>query len=428
ASVTNPAQPKAEPKVKFLSDNPDSGYAWLERKQCQAYQGSGLWPITTADALISLLSRLPQRLNRPAPEETVKGLRIDETILPTRCEDLPSYWLMTSVAADIAAATKNEQAALQLIWGTLPVPGVYAEAQQYNNDQIVVMNQDVFPFLYKSTLIVDRTIDIRETEEGLEFDFSEAEFKRRIKQYPELVDDFARLMIALARQEDLPDMAPASDAERPLILRQVTAMQRFIIAHEFGHVISGHTGYGYRLLVLPQPGATFLVTAQGWDNELKADEVGLRLADIVYDKQKFSKTDDQLAFRVLASYSPALFLEIADALDDLILCGGSNEGSGRSLLESDQVKIVFDIASKRARKMSFSPSREEAVILGRRFNDHPPGWLRSRLIIDQGDTLWLDQNHAEQEVQFAKALIRNARSLSTLAESRMRAAFQEKTE
>lgn len=414
------AQPAVASEQHYPSDVPGSGYEWLESEQKIAWGGRCQTISEQRNLLLrnSWLFGTGQFL-----EKLFDSPEFKSTVFPTRCEEIITYLRMNSLAAEIghAAETTAGRSFSKINWGTLPVFEVMATARQVGSDYMVVMNRQLFQFAANMLLNIDRTLLIEQRGANLRFSFGEEDFDKALRISPGLVSEWAYLIVGFRSVTGigLPVLGPkrATNLEAPLVERQLRAIERFVVGHEFGHLIRGHTDRGAKLIgVQLLNGAIRRIPSLGrdWLQELQADVSGEDLASAAARGDKSASPDWEPMFSVLQEYAPALFLFMFDALEDVNLCDGSGKGSGISIPEQDQQRVedwAFELLD--AGKNLVVPD-SVAGILGCRQSSHPPAWLRSRLSTRRADMkmarLGISMN--DTNVLLAKAIIANARKVA----------------
>jgi hypothetical protein len=382
-----------EPSVasKYLSDIPGSGYAWLAEQQKLAYGPQSRAPLTAKQLKARLMSEMPERKLWQDAVRAIESEGIDKVIMPTPYEDFASYFVTNWLSELIwkAASSQAGNAIQKIQWGTLPIPEVNASAQRIGGDYVVVLNRHLFPFLYGLVLIVDRTVSIRVAGDHAEMSYDDEAFAKAIARAPWLVTQFAGHIAAFANSKGWPGLTYADNIEQYLVITQVLSAERFVIGHEFGHIVAGDADQGTRLLNLPKMnGGTFQLLGVGrdWNQELRADVAGQKLAldtrSITGDSSQSNETALLAAFE---AYAPALFLELADSLEDAILCAGSGEGSGRALAGDVQEHFVSIVRTHLDSGRAITLLDADAAILGCRESSHPPAWLRRILAEKRAD-------------------------------------------
>jgi len=413
------AEEAAHKDVEYLSDAVGSGYEWLEQQQRKAF-GDKCRPTTMAE-LFAVANRLPRRDDTQTPEELFRSLGFDRIALPTRCEDFGGFVILNRIAEEIRDAARKDKGDVQrIVWGTLPLREVNASAQRVGKDHVVAIDTALFTFLYSLFLTVDRTIIIEEVGGKLGFRSSPADFSLAVQQSPSIVRDFSALIVAFAQGKGLPDIEFANKHEAAFVIRQLNSTERFIVGHEFGHVLAGHTDKGVRFLDLPAAeGGFFRIPSLGrdWSQELEADEIGQKLgaAARTQDESGLSQNIPPI-FDVIAAYAPALFLQIADTLDDAIFCGASGKGSAREISDNDRALLTSQISTLRDQGKKIAVSDDFARMLECRQDGHPPAWLRAELALRRADRKFIvPPRRPPPEVNLVRALVTNSILLSQLA-------------
>jgi hypothetical protein len=125
-------------------------------------------------------------------------------------------------------------------------------------------------------------------------------------------------------------------------------------------------------------------------------------------------------FAAVATYAPVLFFELSDALDDAIFCNGTGRGSARTIPLADRDRLIELVSKALDDGKEASLTDADFAMLGcrvpRRGLGHPPAWLRGGIIakvLDLGPI-------SIPELDFAKALVANARKLASLSGERIR--------
>lgn len=420
-------------EVRYLSDVPSSIYRWLEDQQRKKENGG--CKKTDITELKEVGESLPRRNNWEDPNALMVEAGIDKIVLPTRCEDIATYFIANLRAKEIRSgavlSAKLDLAPIAL--GTILNCAVTAQAQSINGDRIVVLNRPLFPFLYAMSLTIVRTIVIQHSGQGLSYSFSAEDFERVIRSNPGIVDDFVALAVAFAKGRALPDLKFANEDEGDIVALQLASMEYFIVSHEFGHVVLRHVDAHLADPAvssacdrsLPTTAAEWVRRddlGDSWIRELQADQFGDRLAP-----EARSGVESSIPlFRALMGYAPALYFELADILEDINLCGSNGEGSGRKITEDDQLRIqqevVQGLKSAKARNdLKIDVSDATSKLLGCRQAEYPPAWLRGRLSSGRADSIFVPPfSGPTQEVQLAKALVANAKRLMDVAANEIR--------
>jgi hypothetical protein len=89
-------------------------------------------------------------------------------------------------------------------------------------------------------------------------------------------ETFIRTILGLAPGKPI-DKIPIESSREDLIVFFAEAMERFVFAHEYGHVIKKHVSDPMLLPTGPTGYLEHKVLGRTWPQELEADAIGLRL-------------------------------------------------------------------------------------------------------------------------------------------------------
>lgn len=410
---------------RYLSDTPGSAYEWLEQQQRRAY-GEKKSPPSLND-LKRVINALPRRDGWEPAADILKAVKVEDVALPTRYENIGAYFLTNNISESVRDAIKRKGQAEEIPvirWGSLPIGEVNAAAQQIGSEHLVILNEGIFTFLYGALLTVDRTISIQDDGRQVAIDFSEEGFRRMLSGKSQLTDDYTRELLSFAKGQAIPEIDFANNHEAPLVIRQLNSIERFIVAHEFGHVLSGDTRRGSRMLNLPEKTGGWRQVdsvALGWAQELRADATGLELGALARTRDESGDLSAQVPlFETISAYAPVLFLTIADALEDAVFCHGSGQGT-EAMLPQEQIKALLEKATI-ARDSKKDPPNDDKDLskLGCRLQSHPPAWIRAKLLETKIDQRFIHPPFKPPEdILLPKALITNAKALAKIVQARV---------
>jgi hypothetical protein len=412
-----PARLSAGPTFRYASDTPGSAYEWLEREQELAY-GESRKPPDLA-RLREVIKSLPQREGWEPADKILDAAGVDQVTLPTRFENPGGYFLLKNISDSIHAALRRRNPAKplpEIFWGTLPHGEVNAAAQAIGNENLVLLNEGMFSFLYASLLGLTRTIEFKSSGSRIAFDYSEDAFRRQFSASVESKTFLALLLQAFARPDTgAPDIRLASASEAAIVMRQLNAIERFIVGHEFGHIVAGDVASGRRMLSLPNLAGGWrpvAALARDWGQELRADRQGLELAALARTSDESGSPNAPVVlFDHIAGYAPLLFLSVADALEDVKFCAASGSG-GRGSLSAEEADAIIEEARRlRDDHAAKEPPDSVRASLGCRMQTHPPAWVRQALLEPEIDKRFVKPPlRLPDGVSMAKALVRNARA------------------
>ncbi|MDB5893698.1 MAG: hypothetical protein JWQ88_1229 [Rhodoferax sp.] len=399
---------------RYASDVAGSAYEWLEREQKGAY-GDSRRPPDLAQ-LRAIVKSLPQRDGWEPADQILDAVGIDKVVLPTRYEDIGGYLLMQNLSDSVRKAMSSKSSGTlppRILWGTLPHGEVNAASQRINDEHLVILNHGVFTFLYAALVSVSRTISLDTVGSQVRLRFSEETFAERFANNPRQKVTHALILQSFADQSRPPDFPFASLTEAPILIRQLNAIERFIVGHEYAHIEAGDTARGSRTLnVSTNSSGWHPVASMGrdWKQELRADSRGLELGQLARtaDESGNQKAPIEL-FDHIAAYAPLLYLALADGQEDLKFCMASGEGGYRTLAPEQAVSVVAAAREIRDSAETLNPDEATRRILGCRMQSHPPAWVRLALMEQTIDrSVQRGPHRPPVTVEFSKALIRNA--------------------
>lgn len=419
------------PTYRYASDVPGSAYEWLEREQKHAY-GDSRRPTDLAQ-LRALARALPQREGWRPADQILGAIRLDEVVLPTRYEDIGGYFLMQNLSDSVRRAmTSKSDGALppRILWGTLPHGEVNAASQTIGNEHLVVLNHGVFSFLYAALLSISRTISLDTIGSQVRLRFSEDTFAERFAGNSSRKVTHALILQSFADQLRPPDFPFASSTEAPIIIRQLNAIERFIVGHEYGHIEAGDTARGSKTLnVSTDSGGWRPVASVGrdWKQELRADARGQELGKLARTSDESGSQKAQVdLFDHIAAYAPLLFLALADGQEDIKFCRASGEGGRQALTPEQAESVVVAARMIRDSAESLQPDEVARETLGCRMQSHPPAWVRLTLLQQAVDRSILRGPHRPPvTVELSKALVRNATSAYEQVRPALRRAYEQ---
>jgi hypothetical protein len=150
------------------------------------------------------------------------------------------------------------------------------------------------------------------------------------------------------------------------------AMQLFVLAHEYGHVLANHE------TVMNSSGQGSEVLVRSWAQELEADVIGFTLMSNVL-KRAASQVPRQKVMLGFHLVAPLLYFECVRIVEEAehIIQHRGELPSRPSFLEISEAKTTFEFALKNMCNSSWKDPR--VVTAFSRYSDHPPGWLRWEL-------------------------------------------------
>jgi hypothetical protein len=423
-AVTSSAEASDGCARRFASDDPDSGYRWLENQQEEVFLPTAKTCETLKKESIKRMRRMIGIRLGAAPEFQQEMLALLSQPLPTRYETPEQYHLIAGAARRIERFAKARLGGPmpKIDWGSLPVLSVNAGATKFKDDYVVYLNHHLLPFAFALFATIDRTVTYREVRQGVQIDYDVKDFRASLRQDPEIAEVFAKLVVNFAKDIEPPKLRLVGGEVFPTMQAQLDATRLFIVGHEFGHVLNRDPDVVVASMAAKGRAGRKAVPAiaRDWSKELKADKIGYELAAA----SDFAVADrfrgEPPYFRVTAMYAPILYLHLADALEDAMFCGGSGQGSaGRMSAAGRQVVLR---AARDALNGGAARPPPVAKILGCRLQDHPPAWVRAEMLAEQVKRTRVrhpyDFSGADAGVSWA--LIRNVGMLRSAAKRNIR--------
>lgn len=243
---------------------------WNEKRQKMEDQGHPDVPGTFEEWKSRILKHIPN------PYKT----------LPSKYQDPVTYYILSlrikriSDAANYLDLTDTPH----VYYGTVPLGRINAvidQAQNVENEVVIVFHNGVFNFGNVVSKIVARVLDVRIGKQGqFQLDLAIPELRKNIQADPTIVTDLAEFLIVYAKYAE-PGMAHSD------VLPKVTgtfsqnlyeAYELFLVGHEYGHVIAEHlsAGAGEKAYLGAEDVSEIIFEQK---QELQADAIGLMLTE-----------------------------------------------------------------------------------------------------------------------------------------------------
>lgn len=297
--------------------------------------------------------------------------------LPTCYENPFTFFLLSEYAKEIDEARRNLGLPLpsQVNLATLPTTEVNAYTYPAAGDigSVVALNTQLFMFAYQMTKVTIPTVGIQNDEQSkrVAVDHSREHAFLAIATKPDIQANFSTALLEFLLLTP-PSTEPLAQSYDPLVITFTEGMEKFAVAHEYGHVIKRHTSPTMNVRLGADddgssPTRSVPVLARSWQQELEADQVGFQLLSNALRRE--AKADVSNDLRWVYTLKGALFF--FKCLDIV-----------------EQAKIVRDTG-----KLPSPPSMTERVFV-RAFAEgnssaeqnekyryltstsHPPAWLR----------------------------------------------------
>jgi hypothetical protein len=409
----------------FPSDDRSSGYSWLEAEQEKVF-------LPSHRTCETLKRESNERLEwgidlRVGPNPGIADdIRRQLSVpLPTRYELPEAYAILFRTAKRIEETVHKRTSGQfpRVLWGTLPVLSVNAGALKYQKDYVVYLNHQLLIFGLSALAMIDRTIVVTELEGGhARISSGPKVFTETIKRNPAFAETFASLVVAFAKGIDIPKLEVVNPEIIPIWYEQTAASHLFLVGHEYGHVLGkdpdipgafAHARWASAHTEVP-------MITRDWAKELKADVAGYELAKASNFSMYRPDPAKPMFFRTIARYAPVLLLHLYDVLEDAMYCGGSGKGSLAKLSYAERSLIVR--AAKAATSFDNVPPTKIQRLLGCRFGDHPPAWVRATILSETAERL-LEADLVgdnKSDVDVAISLIENVALLRRVVASQIR--------
>ena len=443
---TGTANGQAQKPTKCATD---PTYKFFEEEQRKAYEANPavreMWQKTAAmrealEGVDKLLRDRPNSMNLDPSISEKESKEINEAVLrmklPTCYENPLIYYMIDQYVKKVEKARRQLKLPLKSPprYGSLPTsdinaytyPAVTDKDVIDKRDSVIGFNVQLFMFAYQMTKVTLPTIDVRgDPNSGkVRIDFSHDTAIRAIESNPDLKINFTMallefLQIVAASTEPLDRKFDAD------LMAFTISIELFAVAHEYGHLIKGHTFQGTRSLKLNPGNAEVtkplesLVAVRSWQQELEADSIGIQLLNQIL-KNNISDSSDEILRKaaqlrqVYALYGALFFFKCSDLIEKARYL--KEHGSPPPPLTSEEKDYERGLADGRATAEQQSKFSKLAVA------GHPPAWLRlerAKIIIDKYLTREGLSDDAREYSQVALGLIQNIDALWDMSVPRL---------
>lgn len=261
--------------------------AWAEREMntAKAYETNSTFFSWFIDKFIdSQLRDLSSEERAKERERIICELKKDLESTPTRFENPGYYKLLVAFSEQIEKAAKDLSIPVpsHLVFGTLPTGRVNAMAVLIPNNggYLVLFESQIFTFANLFSKVVASALPLKSdsSKENYLFSIADEDWKENIRNNPDVLRRFFEVITAyllLGRPIDAPAYLPEPHiGSLAGVLRN--SMELFIMAHEYGHIISDHFASSEnKLYYLHEYEVTEI--NQSWHQEFEADAMGIQL-------------------------------------------------------------------------------------------------------------------------------------------------------
>jgi hypothetical protein len=391
----------ASKQITFLSDS-DPAYHYLEIIQKEAYSHDPQAFRWTNDekqreAVRSLLQRLDNNSANDSNGRSFTSLfdglvSVLNRTVPTRYEDPNSLailqYSMVSVetAAGIAVGPSSRPR-----FGTLPAGTLNARtiAVPDSSSRLTVVNSALFSFCYEYLKLGLRTIVFRVTGNAIEMSYGDKVFDGGPRHDPELIIRLSKLLEDTVNHRQINSQAVPADYEDPLLIRMIDAIEFFLVAHEYGHIVLGHLSaqtHSVHTYGVSQP---LNVLRRTWGQEAAADAYAFALLNkyLSSDAAKEDRYHAGIDFVDYLRLAPQFFFAFDSAAVDAQYVF-DNKQLGPALSDNEKKLVVGYLETALSQEAKAIPitknskrgPKYSAAVLAVLNNDYPPAWARLALM------------------------------------------------
>lgn len=381
--------------ISFLSDS-DPAYAYLEGLQEIAYTDNPAvrrWTGSAKDqaAIREVIAMLDERAGANSTESY--GAIYDQVVaqlrrgMPTRFENPQSMFILCSVALAVHSEIAREIPSFVMPYlGTLPSGTLNARALKVPNSEaeLITVNFSLFTFVHELGKIGLGTIRI-ETERGLvAIDHSDDYFKL-VRSDPQFLTRFSMALEDFANQRMIHGHSPPRALDDPLLQAMDAALEEFVVAHEFAHIVLGHTRRDTEVANFSE-GSQLSDAAlrQHWGEEAIADLYAAALVQRIAKARNRAASAESLASELgeFVRYAPVLFLQLNHIAEEAHYVHNHakppptySEEEGKAVL-----RFLVEALEAQGRGSGVTPATTPVPAIVRQFGDHPPAWTRRALV------------------------------------------------
>ena len=334
--------------------------------------------------------------------------------LPTCYENPLTYYMLSAYAKDIDKARRSLKLDIPkpLTIATLPSDDINAYTYPVldGSESVVAVNTQLFMFVYQMAKVTMPTVTTHREGDKISVDVS---FDQ---PSPKIATNFAMAILEFLSLVD-PSTEPLDSSFDGVLMRLVAPTEKFVIGHEYGHVISGHSFRvgRFRLGAAGDPARTTAelpVLVRSWQQELEADELGFKLLRAsLRDTSKNGRLPEDYFYSLRGAL---FFFRCLSIIEE-----------ARALRDNGQIPPVPTLSERefvRSYVAGTTTAEQNASYSALLSRDHPPTWLRTERMETlfatelEGQTLSED---ARGFLQMAKALERNAGMVWSYVQPRM---------
>lgn len=379
---------RTPPSSDFLSQS-DADYEFLEKVQSNAYDIPGSFPpfgknwesVVTEDELLNRVADLGNQSQEQKirAREQLRALlrKMPEGRLSTRMENPFSYFIAANIRTHVVAAVKSlGYSDPHIILGTLPTYSANARnIPAPSGRRIVVLNIELFNAINRFCKALEPVVSIETGGGKVALSVSARRTAELAKPQSDVFIHFLDVGLEYLRVSRGEDYLLPDDYMR-LQSSLITAMEIFVLGHEYSHALLNHrtiTGDAKSLGLALAGAAAQLPPSdalKSWIQELEADRLGVKIM------KKSLELDDSAIPEVMMA-GPDLALQLLDYLD--LAKSLYQDGVDASIADASgcpEEKLYT--AAIRCIEQQRTESCEVPTDLpgNSHFSDHPPGSLR----------------------------------------------------
>lgn len=297
--------------------------------------------------------------------------------LPTCYENPFTFFMLSEYAREIDKARRDLGLPLpsQVNLATLPTTEVNAYTYPATGDvgSVVALNTQLFMFAYQMTKVTVPTIGISDDGQSkrVAVDHSREQAIVAIASKPDIQANFTTALLEFLLLTP-PSTGPLAQSYDPLVITFTEGMEKFVVAHEYGHVIKRHTSPSMNVrLGTDDDGSSrsrsVPILARSWQQELEADQVGFQLLSNALRRE--AKADVSNDLRWVYTLKGALFFfKCLDIVEQAKIV----RDTGKLPPPPSMTERVF----VRAFAEGKSSAEENEKYRHLTSSSHPPAWLR----------------------------------------------------
>jgi hypothetical protein len=306
-------------------------------------------------------------IRTPRSYEATVAKELKRLKLPTCYENRAVFFMISRFSRDVEVA--RQELGLKLYttphFGSLPSNDINAHTYPAPDGQgaVIALNSQLLNFVYASTRAVVVTVDSA-------FDSHEPSHSTRrtngllnVAYNRDAQDRFFKTLLSLYRGTPL-DRPRLSHADEALVMFLAGAMERFVVAHEYGHLVTGHALSRMEQIPIGRSGTKeFAALKPTWEEEFWADETGMRLLTHILLRSA-DENPEAARYYIYALHAPLFFFGCMDLLEQM---QNMETKQGPFILTEDDKSLIRKCSrADNANADACNEYREK----------HPPAWLR----------------------------------------------------